>query len=252
MSVSFNQRCVLVTGGTTGIGLGIARHFVSLGARVVVSSRRISSPGETDWGGFAIPCDVTSERSVEELFDRVLDEVGPVDVLVNNAGHASQAACVDMDLNEWRDVIDTNLTGTFLCSRAALRHMLPDRGGSIVNISSQGGKLGMALLTHYCASKAAVLGFSRALAMEVAPVVRVNSVCPGQILTPMIEAEIKRRLELQGETRAEVVEHWLSRTPMGTFQEVGDIAEAVAFLASDAAKNITGAAINVSGGMVMD
>lgn len=252
MSVSFKDRCVLVTGGTSGIGLGVAQHLASLGARVVVSSRRISNPGTTPWGGMAIPCDVTDEASVADLFNRVFHEIGPVDVLVNNAGHASQVACVDMNLDKWRAVIDTNLTGTFLCSRAALRHMLPARGGSIVNISSQGGKLGMALLTHYCASKAAVLGFSRALAMEVAPLVRVNSVCPGQILTPMIEAEIQRRLELEGETRAEVVENWLSRTPMGTFQEIEDIAEAVAFLASDQAKNITGAALNVSGGMVMD
>lgn len=252
MSTSFAGRCVLVTGGTSGIGLGIAQHFVSLGAKVVVSSRRVPTVRPTDWGGIEMPCDVTNERSVDELFELIRSEVGRVDTLVNNAGYASQTPCVDMSLAEWRNVLDTNLTGTFLCSRAALRHMLPEGSGTIINISSQGGKVGMPLLTHYCASKAAVLGFSRALAMEVAPLVRVNSVCPGQILTPMIEAEIERRMNLHGETRAEVVNHWISRTPMGSFQEVGDIAEVVAFLASDASRQITGAAINVSGGMVMD
>lgn len=252
MSTSFEGQCVLVTGGTSGIGLGVAQHFVSLGANVVVSSRRVPTVRRADWGGLEVPCDVTDESSVGSLFDVIESEVGRVQVLVNNAGSASQTPCVDMSLDEWRNVLDTNLTGTFLCSRAALRHMLPDKGGNIVNISSQGGKLGMALLTHYCASKAAVLGFSRALAMEVAPLVRVNSVCPGQILTPMIESEIERRIELHGETREQVVSHWVSRTPMGSFQDVTDIAGAVAFLASDAARQITGAAINVSGGMVMD
>ena len=130
--------------------------------------------------------------------------------------------------------------------------MLTAKRGSIVNVASQGAKRGMPLLTHYCASKAGMLGFSRALAAEVAPAVRVNSVCPGQIVTPMIEEEIERRRTLLGRSREEVEGDWLQHIPLSRFQSVEDVAAAVAFLASDEAKEITGVALNVSGGLVMD
>ncbi len=258
----FTNRSVVVTGGGTGLGAAIAERFVDEGAQVTVVGRRVEEgeqrrPGATGAAegrgrSVARRCDVTDPAAVAELFEAVRAQFGPVHVLVNNAGVASQSSCVDMSLEEWNRILGTNLTGTFLCSQAALRQMLPEQRGNIVNVASQGGKRGMALLTHYCASKAGVLGFSRALAAEVAPLVRVNSVCPGQIITPMIEEEIERRRVLLGRSRQEVEDDWLGDIPLRRFQSPGDVAAAVAFLASDDAKEITGAALNVSGGLVMD
>ncbi len=251
----FKGRCVVVTGGGTGLGAAIADRFAAEGARVVAVSRS-SMPvsGQEGAGGPVEPmrCDITDEAAVAELFEVVRHRFGPVDVLVNNAGVASQVDCVDMPVAEWDRVLRTNLTGTFICSQAALRHMLPAKRGAIVNVASQGAKRGMALLTHYCASKAGMLGFARALAVEVAPHVRVNSVCPGQIVTPMIEQEIERRQALLGRSREDVEQDWLRNIPLGRFQSAEDVAAAVTFLASDDAKEITGAALNVSGGLVMD
>lgn len=250
----YDRQCVVVTGGGTGLGAAIAERFRGEGANVVIVGRRLEDGERESTGGRLVTrrCDVTEPGSVTALFEAARALFGPVDVLVNNAGVASQVPCVDMELAEWERVLSTNLTGAFLCCQAALRQMLPARRGSIVNVASQGGKRGMPLLTHYCASKAGLLGFSRALAAEVAPTVRVNSVCPGQIITPMIEQEIGARQAMYGQSRQDVEEDWLKLTPMGRFQTSDDIAAAVAFLASDEAKEITGAALNVSGGQVMD
>jgi len=258
----FAEKCVVVTGGGTGLGSAIADRLVGEGANVTIIGRRLKEgerslheeSGNPKAGGRLIArcCDVTDEVAVATLFDTVQAQFGPVDVLVNNAGVASQTACIDLSLTEWDRVLRTNLTGTFLCSRVALRQMLPAKRGSIVNVASQASKRGLPLLTHYCASKAGVLGFARALANEVAPHVRVNSVCPGQIVTPMIEDEIQMRIGLLGRSREQVEDDWLRHIPLHRFQSAVDIANAVAFLASDDAKEITGAALNVSGGLVMD
>lgn len=252
----FDGRCVVVTGGGTGLGAAIAERFAEEGANVAIAGRRIEEGDRAPLRGpgrlMARRCDVTDIASVTTLFETVQAQFGAVDVLVNNAGVASQVNCVDMTLEEWDRVLGTNLTGTFLCCQAALKQMLAAERGAIVNVASQGGKRGMPLLTHYCASKAGVLGFSRALAVEVAPVVRVNSVCPGQIVTPMIEEEIERRRTLLGRSRAEVEKDWLQNIPLDRFQSADDVAAAVTFLASDEAKEITGVALNVSGGLVMD
>ena len=258
----FTGRSVVVTGGGTGLGAAIAERFIEEGAHVTIVGRRVDegerprprAPGRGGDQGrlLARRCDVTDPAAVTELFAAVRAQFGPVHVLVNNAGVASQSSCVEMSLEEWNRILGTNLSGTFLCSQAALRQMLPEQRGNIVNVASQGGKRGMAFLTHYCASKAGVLGFSRALAAEVAPFIRVNSVCPGQIVTPMIEEEIERRRVLLGRSRREVEDDWLRDIPLRRFQSAQDVAASVAFLASDEAKEITGAAINVSGGLVMD
>ena len=254
----FNRCSVVVTGGGTGLGAAIAERFVAEGANVTIAGRSLKEGENSGLRGegrgclVARRCDVTEAAAVEGLFQTVKEQFGPVDVLVNNAGVASQVECVDMSLEEWDRVLRTNLTGAFLCCQAALRQMLPIKHGNIVNVASQGAKRGMPLLTHYCASKAGVLGFSRALASEVAPFVRVNSVCPGQIVTPMIEEEIERRRILLGRSRQEVEDDWLRDIPLRRFQSGEDVAGAVAFLASNEAKEITGAALNVSGGLVMD
>lgn len=185
-------------------------------------------------------CDVTDEVAVSTLFDTVQAQFGPLDVLVNSAGVASQSSCVDLSLAEWDRVLGTNLTGTFLCSQAALRQMLPAKRGSITSSYA---------LLRVESWRPSVL---RARATEVAPHVRVNSVCPGQIVPPMIEDEIQRRISLLGRSREQVEDDWLRHIPLHRFQSTADIANAVAFLASDDAKEITGAALNVSDGLVMD
>ena len=251
----FEGRCVVVTGGGTGLGAAIAARFVEEGANVTITGRHVEEGARDDGLRGCLTgrrCDVTDAKSVRLLFDAVRARFGTIDVLVNNAGVASQKSCVDMSLDEWERVLRTKLTGTFLCSQAVLPQMLEAGRGNIVNVASQGGKRGMPLLTHYCASKAGVLGFSRALAAEVAPTIRVNSVCPGQIVTPMIEDEIDRRRALLGCSRDEVEEDWLRNIPLRRFQSGADVAAAVAFLASDEAKEITGVALNISGGLVMD
>ncbi len=148
--------------------------------------------------------------------------------------------------------MDVNAKGVFLCVQAVIPGMLERGRGNIVNIASQAGKRGYKLFTHYCASKAAVIVFSKGVALELAPTIRINCVCPGIVNTEMMDREYQWEEEMTGESKDSIKARWMSGIPMGRFQEPSDIAQVVKFLASEDSSEMTGQAINVTGGMVME
>lgn len=258
MPERFKDRGVLVTGGAAGMGRAIAQAFLSEGARVVIcdiDENRAKETASQLSGGdpvLALGCDVTNADQVAETVRRSDEHLGGIDVLVNNAGIITMHKMVDLSEDEWDSVMAVNSKGVFLMMRAVLPGMLERGHGSIVNLASQAGKRGYKLFAHYCASKAAVILLTKAVALEVAPTVRVNSLCPGIVNTEMMEREYAWEEEMTGESKASIQERWMSGIPMGRFQEPEHIAKVALFIASDDASEMTGQAINITGGMVME
>ena len=250
----FNGKNVVVTGGAQGMGKAIAEAFTREGARVLVSDLNESGAAAVakELGGISVGCDVTRADQVQAMIGHGLSELGSIDILVNNAGTITMHPVTELTEQDWDLVMNVNAKGVFLCTRAVLPSMLDRGAGAIVNIASQAGKRGYKLFTHYCASKAAVIVFSKGVALEVAPHVRVNCVCPGIVNTEMMEREYAWEEAMTGEPKASIQRRWMSGIPMGRFQEPHHIAGVVLFLASDDASEMTGQAINVTGGMVME
>jgi len=250
-------RVVLVTGAASGIGRAVAFACAAEGAAVTALDRHrhgLDEMGRELGGtggrapGLAV-ADVTSAADAGAAVSALLSRHGRIDVLVNAAGISTMARVVDLTEEEWDRTMAVNAKGVFLMTRAALPSMI-DRGqGSVVNIASAAGKRGSRTFSHYCASKFAVIGFTQSAALEVADRgVRVNSVCPGLIATPMQEREIVWESRLRGVTEQAVRERYLTAVPMGRVGTPQDVAAAVVFLASDESAYITGAAIDVGGG----
>jgi len=241
----FEGKTALVTGATRGIGKAVATHLATEGARVAVTGRRLEEarriagelPGECQ--GFAL--EVSDPESVAAAVGAVTAAWGRIDVLVNNAGITRDNLALRMKLEDWRAVLDANLTGAFLCTKECLRHMIKARRGAVVNVSSVVGALGNPGQANYCASKAGLEGMTRSLAREYANRnVRVNAVAPGFIETDMTEA--------LGEKAREAL---LAQVPLARLGTPQDVAEAVAFLASDRSAYITGHVLQINGGMYM-
>ena len=243
-----DDKVAIVTGAASGIGAGIARVLGREGARLVLTDldpSRIGGDGAT-----VLEHDVTSWASCRGVVDRTLEEHGRVDLLVNNAGVSRSVPFHELDEAEWTRVHDVNVKGVFLCCRAVVEHMMARRSGCIVSISSMVGKEAIPFFVHYSASKFAVIGLTQGLAKELAPYdVRVNAVCPGVVRTPLWEPLLDQLSATKGITRDEAWEEFVDGIPLGRPQEPDDIGEAVAFLASDHARNMTGQGINVTGGM---
>lgn len=246
-----SQRVSFVTGSARGIGAATAMVLSARGDMVVVSDLREGDCDETVTairasGGdaFAMACDVTNEQAVEAAFDRVVAEHARVDVLVNNAGILRDNLIFKMPLADWRQVLDTHLTGTFLCARAAQRIMVGQGGGQIVNVSSISA-LGNRGQVNYSAAKAGIVGFTRALAKELGKFnIRVNAVAPGIIETAMT-AEVARRTGAPYEDYKRECEAMIPLGRMGQPEEVGEV---VAFLSSPQASFISGQVVFVTGG----
>ncbi|GAB4267083.1 MAG: 3-oxoacyl-[acyl-carrier-protein] reductase [Deferrisomatales bacterium] len=241
----FQGKVALVTGSSRGIGRAVARRLASEGARVAVTARKLSdaetAAAAIDGETLALALEVSDPDSVAAAVARVAETWGRVDVLVNNAGLTRDNLALRIKLEDWRTVIDANLTGAFLCAKECLRHMVRARRGAIVNITSVVGSLGNPGQANYCASKAGLEGMTRSLAREYAHRgIRVNAVAPGFIATDMTEA--------LGEKARQAL---LTQIPLGRLGEPDDVAEAVAFLASDRAAYITGHVLHVNGGMYM-
>ncbi|MED5600528.1 MAG: beta-ketoacyl-ACP reductase [Actinomycetota bacterium] len=235
------SRVVMITGGNRGIGLACARAFATDGHRVAATCRG-ETPGElTDAGILAVQCDVTDATSVEAAFASIEEDLGPVEVLVANAGITRDGLVLRMSDEDFTDVLDANLTGAFRVARRAVRSMMKGRWGRIILVSSIAGRIGQTGQANYAASKAGLVGLGRSLAKEFASRnVTVNVVAPGPILTDMLAA----LPEDQQAAYAEAV-------PLGRLGGAEEVAAAVTFLASDAAAYITGAVLPVDGGLFM-
>jgi 3-oxoacyl-[acyl-carrier protein] reductase len=239
----------VVTGGARGIGAAIARAFAAEGADVAIADVLDAAVAEPVLaavraaGGRAlfVPCDVTDEGQVRAAVDRVESELGGIDVLVNDAGVVGQYAFEELTVAEYDRVMAVNLRGVFLWTRFAIPGMLARGSGSIINVASQLGQIGGAEMVHYSASKAGVIGLTKALAREVSTRgVRVNAIAPGPIETDMLASETR-----------EWIERKLAELPIGRFGQVEEVAGTAVFLASDDASYYVGQTLGPNGGDVM-
>ena len=235
------SRVVLVTGGNRGIGLACALAFAADGHRVAVTCRGEAPAELVEAGILAVPCDVTDSVTVDAAFATIEEELGPVEVLVANAGITRDGLVLRMSDGDFTDVIDANLTGAFRVARRAVRGMMRARWGRIILVSSIAGRIGQTGQANYAASKAGLVGLGRSLAKEFASRnVTVNVVAPGPILTDMLAA-------LPEEQQAAYAE----AVPLGRLGQAEEVAAAVTFLASDGAAYVTGAVLPVDGGLFM-
>ena len=235
------NRVAFVTGASRGIGRAIALSLAGAGYDVVAASREIERNEELAPSIFRVNLDVTSPDSIKAAFDRALQEKGRIDVLVNNAGITRDGLAMRMKPADWDIVLTSNLGGAFRCAQQVLPGMMRNRWGRIINISSVVGQAGSAGQTNYAASKAGLIGMTKALAQEMASrAITVNAVAPGYIDTDMTKG-------LAEALRAKI----LGAVPLGRMGTAEDVAAAVKFLASDDASYITGQVLAVNGGMYM-
>jgi 3-oxoacyl-[acyl-carrier protein] reductase len=248
MSRPFEGRVAVVTGGAKGIGRAIATHLAQGGAKVVVAGRsegpleELRAEIQAQGGeAVAVRADVAVEVDADALCARAIEAFGKAEILVNNAGVTRDGLLLRMSDADWDEVIDTNLKGAFHCTRAFARPMVRQKWGRIVNIASVIGLIGNAGQTNYAASKAGLLGLTKAVAKELASRhITVNAVAPGFIETAMTDS--------LGE---KVREGLMAQIPMGRLGKAEDVAQAVGFLCSEGAAYVTGQVLTVDGGMVM-
>ncbi|MBH0165910.1 3-oxoacyl-[acyl-carrier-protein] reductase [Fictibacillus sp. 7GRE50] len=244
-----NEKSVLVTGASRGIGRAIALYFARNGAKVAVNysgseakaNEVVNEIKENGGTAFAIKADISSSEDVTNMVKTVVDEFGSLDVLVNNAGITRDNLLMRMKEEDWDAVINTNLKGVFLTTKAVTRQMMKQRKGRIINIASIVGVSGNAGQANYVAAKAGVIGLTKTAAKELSSRgITVNAIAPGFIETDMT-----------GKLEEEIKSEMLRNIPLARFGQPDDIASAAAFLASDASSYITGQTLHVDGGMVM-
>jgi NAD(P)-dependent dehydrogenase (short-subunit alcohol dehydrogenase family) len=238
-----NKR-VLITGGAKGIGKATAERFLEEESRVVVLDRdekalKDLSKKLSDLSGI-INADVTDPKAVVRSFNELNDIFNGLDILINNAGISIKHSFIDITLEDWSTVLDVNLKGVFIVAQKAAQFMLNERGGVILNMGSSNGLMGYPYYAAYNASKAGVIELSRSMALELAPTIRVNAICPGYILTPMQKAEYT----------PEMLRECESKIPLGRLGQPEEVAALFAFLASEDAKFITGQIFVIDGGEI--
>ena len=253
----FTGSSVLITGAASGIGKAASLAFHAAGCRVVLvdmNSKALTHfCDELGERAKPIVCDVRLRTDVESAFESAINELGQIDCVFANAGVSTMNHAVDLTDEEWDFNFDVNARGIFLTNQIAVRSFLRvGNKGCIVNTASLAGKVGAPFLAHYSASKFAVIGWTQALAREVAcHGIRVNAVCPGFVATSMQSREIEWEAKLTGKAPEAVRQSYIDQTPLGRLETPEDVVGAVMFLASKAAGFMTGQAINVTGGVYM-
>jgi ketoreductase len=253
------DKIALITGGATGIGKAIGLQMAKNRAKVAIASRNLSklasAAAEFEELGLAVlpvSMDVRKKHDVQRAVDEIVSKWGAINILVNNAGISGLSMIDDPDDSKWFDILDTNLNGMYLITKAVLKHIPDHNGGRVINISSVLGKFGVPGYTAYCTTKHGMIGFTRALALEVVNRgITVNAVCPGWVDTEMATQGINETAVLQGITPEQFKAQAVAGVPIGRFLEAAEIAELVCYVASDQARGITGQAINICGGQTM-
>lgn len=254
------NRIAIVTGGGMGIGKGIVKELASRGAKVVVADIKEDLAKQTaqevrDAGGTAVAfhADVTDKASTVAMAQFAVDTYGHIDILVNNAGADIKGAVWEFAEKDWDFLMNLNLKGVFLSTQAVVKHMMVRKSGRIINMSSMAGKSGEPFTAPYCTTKFGVIGFTQSIALELGEYnITVNAVCPGAVETDLFKRGVTGSAKASGRTyEEELQEKFIKLTPLGRMTKIEDVAQAVAFFASDAASFITGSSINVSGGREM-
>ena len=255
--MNLKNHIALITGGGRAIGRAIGICLAQNGADVALvgplqeeldeAARQIE---KLQRRVFTAAVDVSIESQIVSSVEHAVAELGPIDLLVNNAGITGPTAYVhDVSRSEWDEVMEVNLTGAFLCSKAVVPSMIERRSGKIINISSVAGKMGYALRAPYCVSKWGLIGLTLTQASELGPYnIQVNAVCPGPVEGQRMQALFQQRAHQQGRSIDAVKREYMSNTALGKMVQEEDIATMVSFLASSAGNNITGQAIDVSAG----
>jgi meso-butanediol dehydrogenase/(S,S)-butanediol dehydrogenase/diacetyl reductase len=255
----FEEKIVLITGASRGIGKGIAKRFAEEGASLILSANEESVHKVAEElkalgiNAVSVVCDVTQKTDVEHLYDRALAEFGKLDVSIQNAGVITIARIEELSENDWDRVMAVNTKGVFLCCQAAAVRMKPRRFGRIINTASGQARQGLIYTPHYAASKFGVVGLTQSLAKELASEgITVNAFCPGIIETDMWAYNDAAWGKLLGNYQpGELMREWVNNIPMKRAGKAEDVAGLVAFLASEDAGYITGQTINVDGGLIM-
>jgi D-sorbitol dehydrogenase (acceptor) len=254
------DKVAIVTGGAQGIGRAISRRLADEGARVVIADYNLDQAQATEQElceagatARAIRVDVTSEDDIRRLVDETVAAFGGIDVLVNNAGVGQIKPMFEISREEWDWIFDVNVKGLFFVLQAvAVRMVEQGRGGKIINLASQAGRRGEALVLHYCASKATVISITQSAAMALAEHgINVNAVAPGIVDTPFWEEVDRQFAKIQGLPVGEPKRRAIASIPLGRIEQPEDVAGLAAFLASKDSDYITGQTVNVDGGNVM-
>ncbi len=250
------HRHAVVTGGGQGIGAAIARLLVAQGANVTVLGRKLETvqalAAEQPEQMHAVSADVADAEQVQAAFAIARQRFGPIAILINNAGQASSAPFLKTDAALWGQMLAVNLTGTMLCTQAAVPDMLADKWGRVVNIASTAGLTGYAYVAAYCAAKHGVVGLTRALALEYAKKgLTVNAVCPGYTETDIVRTSIANVMAKTGRTEEQARAEFTAGNPQGRLVQADEVADTVAWLCGPAASAITGQSIAVCGGELM-
>ncbi len=251
------SQVAIVTGAGQGLGKELARRLDGEGCRLVVADINFDNAQKVAselTHAIAVKTDVTDESEVGHMVEIAVEKWGGLDLLVSNAGILVAKPVVDFPLAEWKRMMDVNLTGYFLCARAAARVMIPNKKGNIIQINSKSGKKGSYKNSAYASAKFAGIGFTQSLALELAEHgIRVNAICPGNLLdSPLwVDSLYEQYARNQGITEEEVRKKYVGQVPLGRGCTYEDVANVMVFLASDEASYMTGQAINVTGGQEM-
>ena len=251
----FENKIVIVTGSGSGIGKSIAKLFSEKGAVVCVTDQDIEKAKQTSDecinNSFYFKLDVTQKKEIQNVFNQISETIGKYEILISNAGVSTMNYIENLTEEEWDFNMNVNAKGVFLTNQEAITYFKKNKiMGRIVNTASLAAKIGAPLLAHYSASKFAVVGFTQAVARETAKFgIRVNAVCPGFVKTSMQEREVEWEAKLRSLTPKQVIEDYISQTPLGRLEDPEDVAKVVLFLSGSDSDFMTGQAINVTGGI---